>query len=82
MHAPDRRRSVRAGLRAVEQRLEIDLQVRRVRFRALSVDTSRAVLAREPVGFTEKVDVDVMSERPDRHARCALRQFRYSFESR
>ena len=39
VHPPHRRRPVLPGLRAVEERLEVGLQVLRVRCRALSVDT-------------------------------------------
>jgi site-specific DNA recombinase len=82
MHTPHGRCSVRARLRAFQQRAEVVLQVRCVVFRALSVHACRAVLTRAPVRFLEPVDVDVVGERRKRHLRRFLRQFRYLLDFR
>ena len=74
---PHRRRPVRAGLRAVEQRPEVVLQVRCVLLRRLSVHARGPVLARAPVRLAQPVDVDVVGQRRERHLRRLPRQRRY-----
>ena len=82
VHTPHWRRPVHARLRAVQQRLEVGLQVRRVLFRGLFVHAHGAILARAPVCFLEPVDVDVMGKREERHRRRLLRQLRYALDFR
>src|SRR5262249_62031718 len=77
---PHRRCPVSTGLRAVEERLEVGLQVLRVRCRALSVDAWGAVLPRAAKGLAEPVHVDVMRQRQQADASFLLRQFRYPLE--
>ena len=69
VHPPHRRRLVRAGLGAVQQRPEVALQVRRVVRRGLSVHARGPVLARAPVRLVQPVDVDVVGQRRERHLR-------------
>ncbi len=79
---PHGRRDVHAGLRAVEKRLEIGLQIRLVLGRSLSVDARRAVLPSARVRFAKPVEIDVMRERCDRRPRHLLRQCRYPIKFR
>src|SRR6185437_15140463 len=79
---PHGRRAVRARLRAVEQRPEVVLQVRRVLLRGLPIHARRAVLARAPVRLLQPVDVDVVGERCERHAGRLPRPRCYPFEFR
>lgn len=69
LHATDRRSAVRSGLEAVEQRLEIALQIDCIFRRRLVVDTHRTVLACLLIGDAEKLHVDVMGQRADGHLR-------------
>src|SRR4051812_35052261 len=50
VHPPHGRCPISPGLRAVEKRLEVGLQLLRVRCCALSVDTRGSVLSRAAVG--------------------------------
>jgi hypothetical protein len=79
---PHRRREVRSGLRVVEQRPEVVLQMRRVLGRGLSIDARRPVFARARVRLAKPVDVDVMGKRGQRHLGRFSRQRRYPIESR
>src|SRR5690606_19604287 len=56
----DRWGSMLAGLRTVEQRLEVRLQIDRVLLCALPVDTSRPIFPCASVRLTEPVQVDVV----------------------
>jgi hypothetical protein len=73
-----RRRAVRAGLRAVEQRREVVLEVLLVLLRGLSIDARRAVLARASIRLAQPRHVDVMSQRRKRHVGRVLRQLCYA----
>ena len=60
MHSTHGRRHVRAGFGAVEEVLEVCLQVDLVFFRGLSVHADGPVLARVAMGCEHPFDVDVM----------------------
>ena len=82
VHAPDGGRSVGARLEAIQQRLEVQLQVRRVVRRRLAIHADHAVLARPPMRFAQEVYVDEVGERRHHHLRRLPRQFRYPLEFR
>ena len=58
MHASHRRCVVRSGLGALQQVLQVLLQVRCVLLRVLAVHAPRAVLARAPIRLPEPVFID------------------------
>src|SRR5580698_2576221 len=80
VHTPYGRCAVRTGLRAVEQRSEVVLQVDRVLFCGLSIDARCTVLSRAPICLAHPLQVDVMSQRCERLIAQTLRQHRYPFE--
>jgi hypothetical protein len=69
-------------LEAVEQGLEILLQIRRVVFRRLFVHTRDSILAGTLIRLQEKTDVDVVGEAGERHLRRFPRQLRYPLKFR
>jgi hypothetical protein len=80
--APHGWRPVRAGLEALEERLEVVFQSPRVRLTILPVDPGRPVLACPPVCFAQPVDVDAMGERRERPRRMLSRHRRYPLKFR
>jgi len=79
MHPTHRRRAVRAGLRAVEQMLEVRFQITLVRLRRHAVHAHRAVLARAPIRLFQPIEVHQIGQRSERHLRRLFRQCCYPF---
>jgi hypothetical protein len=77
MRSSHRRRAVCAGLRSVEQRAEVVLQLRLVLGRGLSVHACCSVLACAAKRLLQPVDVDVTRQGRQRLAGHLPRQFRY-----
>ena len=80
--APYGRRTVRPGLRPAQEVTQILFEMLRILLGRLSVDACSAVLARPPIGFEKKVEVDVVGQRPKRRVRHLPRQLRYSLKFR
>jgi hypothetical protein len=74
MHSPHGRCVVRAGLRAVEQTLQVALQVPLVVFRGHPVHAHGAILAGALVRFLQPVDVHQVGQRSECHLRRLFRQ--------
>jgi hypothetical protein len=79
MHTSHRRRAVRAGFRAVEQALQVSLQILFVVSRGHSVYAHRSILAGASIRFLQPVDVHQVGQRGERHLRRLLRQRCYPF---
>jgi hypothetical protein len=79
VHTPHGGSLVRAGFRAVEQSLQVTLQVLFVFVRRHSVHADRSVLAGSSVRFFQPVDVHQVGQRGERHLRRLFRQSRYPF---
>ena len=77
MHPPHRRCPVRPGLRPVQERLEVGLQVFRVLGPGLSVHARCPVLAGPVEGRFEPVDVHQIGQRSESHLRRSFRQLGY-----
>ena len=73
MHPPHRWCPVRAGLGAVEQRLEVLSQIRRIVLDRLSVHARGPVRANAQVRFVEPTQVDVVGQGSESHRRRLLR---------
>ena len=73
---------VPAGLEAVEQGLEVHLQMRCVVVRRLSVQSDGPVLSRSGVRRSEKLHVDVMSQAREHHLRRLSGQLGYPLSFR
>ena len=56
-----------------EQRLEVGLQILRILLRRLTIHSRRPALADSPVCLVHPLDVDVMRQRAEWHARHLLR---------
>ena len=80
VHSPHRRRPIAPGLRAIEERREVGLELLRVLIRALSVDAPGTVLARTAIGLAQPVHIDVVRQCVQPGASDLPCLFRYSFE--
>ena len=69
-------------LSAVEQLLEIALQLFRILLRRLAIHSHGPVFAHAPMGFVQPFDVDVMRQRPQSGTGHLLGQLRYLLEFR
>jgi hypothetical protein len=76
VHSTHWRRHVRAGLGAVEEVLEVGLQVGLVFVRGLSVHADGPVPACMAMGCEHPFDVDVMRQVRERHVRAIPGEFR------
>ena len=76
------RRDILAGLEAVEQRLEVGLQIRRLLVRRLSVQSHRPVFPRYYISRVKHVPVDVVSQAREHHVRCLSGQLGYPLSFR
>src|SRR4029077_14094160 len=76
MHPTHRRRHVRAGFGAVEEVLEVGLQVDLVFVRGLSVHADGSVPACPSMGCEHPFDVDVMRQRRESQIRTVPGEFR------
>ena len=76
VHSTHRRGHVRAGFGAVEEVLEVGLQVDLVFVRGLSVHADGPVLACLGMGCEHPFDVDVMRQVRERHVRAVPGEFR------
>jgi hypothetical protein len=75
----DRRRHVPARLGAVQQRLEVGLQVLPVRVPRLAVHARRPAFTRAMVRFGEPLQIHQICQGREAHLRRLLRQRRYPF---
>jgi len=82
VHPSDRRRSVASRLHAVQQGVEVPLQVDGVLVCGLVIDADGPVLAGAPVGLPQEVHVDVVREGAERGSDDLPRQCRYPVEFR
>ena len=82
MHPAKRRSPVASRLEAVEQGLEIPLQLLCILRRGLPVHSRRAIFSRALERFPEELDVNVMRQSPERHSRHLPSQCRYPSKSR
>jgi len=76
MHSTHGRRYVRAGFGAVEEVLEVGLQVDLVFLRGLTVHADGTVLACPSMGCEHPFDVDVMRQGRESHSRAIPGEFR------
>ena len=77
VHTPHRRCPVRPGLRPVQERLEVRLQVLRVLGPGLSVHARCPVFAGPVEGRFQPVDVHQIGQRSESHLRRSFRQLGY-----
>ncbi len=80
--APHRGGPVRPGLRSLQQRPEVLLQLRRIGFARLAVHSDGAVLARPSVRFAQPLNIHVVCKRGESCLWLVLRQLRYPLEFR
>ena len=74
---PDRRRPVHTGLRPVQERVEVTLQVLGILGGRLTVDADRSVLSGASKRLQKPLEVHVVRQRAQRCLWHLLRQFRY-----